>query len=485
MVYFSNIFNIDENILDEYGAFNISLLNDMPLFIDPFLLYASEKVEYQELHNGIIKYLSFLKKKAADGQLSDEKIARWYVFPEVKENWLGYSECGNSGSGLGKKFGKAMSSAIVNFYNDIGKETITHSSHLEKLSLFKSGVGRDNISDFTCNIIKKYLLDYTQNFATKYLNSNLCTKISVKKVYFDYEKESWMSSTYYLPYFNNGYIILTPKDILTKDENWINFTDMKNQILQIADSIPNEELRDRINDTYLRSLPPKPKENDVSKAVELLVSKFPEIMDYYIKIKENEKEDAILSASSIVNNADNMYIKNIKQLIYQLKNTTDFYQLESLGTFEVTRQRVLFLKDVIENKDGYKLLYSNGKPISKEKDLQLLFKFTWFASIFDVNAEVNNGRGPVDFKVSMGNIDKTLVEFKLAKSTKLEQNLANQVKVYEAANNTHQSLKVIMFFTEDEKNRVEKILTKLGLENDKNIILIDAINNKISASNVK
>lgn len=485
MVYFSNIFNIDENILDEYGAFNISLLNDMPLFIDPFLLYASEKTEYQELHNGIIKYLSFLKKKAAAGQLSDEKIARWYVFPEVKENWLGYSERGNSGSGLGKKFGKAMSSAIVNFYNDIGKETISHSSHLEKLSLFKSGVGRDNISDFTCNLIKKYLLDYTQNFAKKHLNSNLCKEISVKKVYFDYEKESWMPSTYYLPYFNNSYIILTPKDILTKDENWINFTDMKNQILQIADSIPNEELRDRINDTYLRSLPPKPKENDVSKVVELLVSKFPEIMDYYIKIKENEKEDAILSASSIVNNADNMYIKNINKLIYQLKNTTDFYQLESLGTFEVTRQRVLFLKDVIENRDGYKLFYSNGKPISKEKDLQLLFKFTWFASIFDVNAEVNNGRGAVDFKVSMGNIDKTLVEFKLAKSTKLEQNLANQVKVYEAANNTHQSLKVILFFTENEKNRVEKIITKLGLENDKNIILIDAINNKISASNVK
>ena len=38
MVYFSDIFNLDESILEEYGAMNISLLNDIPLFIDPFLL---------------------------------------------------------------------------------------------------------------------------------------------------------------------------------------------------------------------------------------------------------------------------------------------------------------------------------------------------------------------------------------------------------------------------------------------------------------
>lgn len=83
-----------------------------------------------------------------------------------------------------------------------------------------------------------------------------------------------------------------------------------------------------------------------------------------------------------------------------------------------------------------------------EKDLQLLFKLTWFATIFDVNAEVNNGRGPVDFKISKGDLDKTLVEFKLASNSKLKQNIANQVQVYEAANNTNQSMKVILYFNE-------------------------------------
>ena len=73
MVYFSDIFNIEESILEEYGAMNISLLNDIPLFIDPFLLYASEKAEYNKLHESIIDYLCFLKEKAS-GNISKEKI---------------------------------------------------------------------------------------------------------------------------------------------------------------------------------------------------------------------------------------------------------------------------------------------------------------------------------------------------------------------------------------------------------------------------
>lgn len=39
-------FEVDESVLDEYGAVNISIVNDLPLFIDPFLLFNSDKDEY-------------------------------------------------------------------------------------------------------------------------------------------------------------------------------------------------------------------------------------------------------------------------------------------------------------------------------------------------------------------------------------------------------------------------------------------------------
>ena len=48
------------------------------------------------------------------------------------------------------------------------------------------------------------------------------------------------------------------------------------------------------------------------------------------------------------------------------------------------------------------------------------------------------------------------------------------------------AFKVILFFSESELNKVEKVLSELNLTNDSDIILIDARkDNKISASNVK
>jgi hypothetical protein len=104
--FFSDFFKVDQNSLDDRGAFNISLVNDLPLFIDPFLLFNSEESEYRKLHDGIIDYLVFLKDKAASGPVVDDLLRLWYCFPEVKQNWLGFSIAGNEGSGLGIDFAR-------------------------------------------------------------------------------------------------------------------------------------------------------------------------------------------------------------------------------------------------------------------------------------------------------------------------------------------------------------------------------------------
>lgn len=115
-----------------------------------------------------------------------------------------------------------------------------------------------------------------------------------------------------------------------------------------------------------------------------------------------------------------------------------------------------------------------------------MFRLTWCAAAFDVNAEVDNGRGPVDYKISMGKANAGLVEFKLASNTSLEKNLRNQVAIYEEASNTNRSLKVILYFSDSELDKVLRILNNLGLVRNPNIILIDAnCDNKPSASKAK
>jgi len=88
-IYFSDFFNVDAEIIEEYGAINISLINDMPLFIDPFLLFNSEKAEYQEIHKNIIDYLLFLQKQAEQEPNPSKGMLRlWYNFSEVKQTAL-------------------------------------------------------------------------------------------------------------------------------------------------------------------------------------------------------------------------------------------------------------------------------------------------------------------------------------------------------------------------------------------------------------
>src|ERR1051326_4339454 len=169
-IYFSDFLDVDPATVEEYGAFNVSLLADLPLFIDPFLLFNSDKAEYQQLHAEIITYLKFLRDKSSNSELQGGLIEAWYRFPEIKQTWLGFSATSNRGSGLGRDFAQALHQNLHRVFTDFGKERVTHGSHLEKLCLISDGVGRDNISDFTTNLIHGFLLEYTQYFARTFVN---------------------------------------------------------------------------------------------------------------------------------------------------------------------------------------------------------------------------------------------------------------------------------------------------------------------------
>lgn len=276
--------------------------------------------------------------------------------------------------------------------------------------------------------------------------------------------------------------LLSPVDILTKDETWINKADMVKDFSLIPASIDNEQLRFQINNYFMSILPKKPSQKDRSLAVGRVISQYPEFVDYYIKYKEERGDQAEATSIEKVKESARFYVDNFKSLIDLLEKETEFYQTKD-DTFEESLKRVKYMKHVIEDNDGYRIFYSKGQPIKREEDLQILYRLTWFASESDVNREVNNGRGPVDYKVSRGNKDKTLIEFKLANNSQLKRNLQKQVEVYEKANDTKKSIKVILYFSEQELNKVDKILRELKLTEAQNIILIDARNdNKPSAS---
>ena len=94
--------------------------------------------------------------------------------------------------------------------------------------MIKEGVGRDKISDFTTNLIVAFLAQYTETFTKRHISEDRRRRVSIQKARFNYETESWESATYELPWYEEvrDHVLLTPKDLLTKDDTWINRADL-------------------------------------------------------------------------------------------------------------------------------------------------------------------------------------------------------------------------------------------------------------------
>lgn len=476
-VHFSDYFEVDPRILARYGAFDISLVTDLPLFVDPFLLFNSRKRIYRRLHEEIIRYLQFLRDKADEPGIAPSLLKAWYRFPEVRQNWLGFTRSGNRGSGLGGEFARALHGNLQQIFANFGNEQITKGSHLEKLCLIKEGVGRDNISDFATNLVKGFLCEYTEKFAKWHLSADQRRTVSIDRVRFNYDTESWERGQYELPWARGEHVLLTPKDLLTRGDTWINKTDLVEEFERLPAAIPNDQLRAQINNYFLRLLPRSRKKEPTTKerrhaAIET-IRRFPELIDAFIRYKEDHGADAENAAHEKVRISDQVFVEQIKAFRAELRRETLFYQISG-DTYQEAHQRIEYLKDQIENKGGQRLFYVKGVPIEREEDIHIMYQLCWFGTPSDVSREVNDGRGPADFKVSRGSADKTIVEFKLAKNTQLKRNLEHQVEVYKKASDAKRGIKVIVFFSAAERKRVTGILKELKLVDDKDIVLVDA-----------
>lgn len=472
-LYFTDFFDVSEEQLKSYGAFNISLVVDLPLFVDPFLLFDSSKPHLKKLHDEIIDYLRFLRDLSQDGFVAEARIKHLYCFREVEQNWLGFSQTGNRGRGLGMGFAQALSASLGSLFEDFGEEKITKGSHLEKLCLIRDGVGRDMISDFTTNLIKHFLCEYTQTFAVKNIDPSLLDKFSVPHAKFSPLTKTWRPETYTLPRLNDDYVLLTPREILTKDDTWINKEDYFQEYFDIPTAIGDAELRAQVNAYFRSVLPRNPGKKEEEAAIRKTTIKFPQLIDYFIKRKEQAGADARRRSLDKIQDSSAIYIEQFRKLIELLFDTTSFYS-EPLSSFGAAHEKALFLKDVIENKGGHRIFYHKGKPIEREADLQILYRLVWHSTSFDVSREVNDGRGPVDFKISRGGMDKTLVEMKLASNTALRRNLEKQVQIYQKASDAKRSIKVIIYFSYEQFQKLYLILKDLKLDQSKDIILIDA-----------
>lgn len=480
-IFFSAYFGVPREALDEYGAFDLNLLADVPLFVDPFLLFNSAKPAYQELHEGILSYLRYLKSLSGE-DLSDATIRDLFRFQEVRQNWFGYCELGNKGQGLGADFARALRLSIGRVVANTGESTGTVSSHLEKVSLIQERVGLDKISDFATNLIKDYLVQYTEAFARTHISDALCADVMVKRIRFNYETETWVDEIHRLPMFENDYVLLTPTDMLVHEETWINYSDMVARYPEIAEAVDDDVLRDKMNRYFYGALGDSVKKSDLDAARAKTLQAIPELIDIYIRLKEESGEGAVATSDEELARLRAVFVDLLSELLAGFWQDPELAGRPRMTSFDEAKYRCEVFKRWVENKGGWKNL-NDAKGHASEAQVQRLIFLALQASEFDVNSEVNNGQGPVDFKVSAGAKDSALIEVKLASNTSLKRNLQNQVEIYKKANETNYAVKLIVFYTEAEKIKVDTILNELDIVEGEWIVLVDArSDNKPSGS---
>lgn len=191
---------------------------DIPLYIDPFLLWKSPSQQDQALHTTIINsfnYLNFLLKKGK----KNEAIVNLINLSECSEVGLGVSK-----SRKGLKIGENQAAEILSLFENINEYSQFGFTHFEVIQLYIQGISKDRISDIACNFIKSFLIDYTIQQCEEY-------KIPVEGVILDHlynSKTQTFDSNIKLRLPVNPKthepIIFTPKRWL-RFSPWINFED--------------------------------------------------------------------------------------------------------------------------------------------------------------------------------------------------------------------------------------------------------------------
>lgn len=127
---------------------------DIPLYLDPFLLWKSPAQQDNALHADIVNafnYLGILYKS--------DKAAAISVLKEL-------SECEEVGLGTSKtrkgtKVGDKLATEILNTFLSIPQLNEHGYRHFEQAQLIVEGLSKDRISDIASNLIKSWLIDYT------------------------------------------------------------------------------------------------------------------------------------------------------------------------------------------------------------------------------------------------------------------------------------------------------------------------------------
>ena len=254
---------------------------DLPVGIDPFLLFKSRDPDLAALHALILNAFNAGLDAVRRDKLEE---ARYLLdFPEVAEIGLGNAtKKGKKGSGVGT----FLTELIVETLRDSPALMERGIHHIEEMQLVAVGIGPDRISDITANLIKSYLIQYTQKQAGIW-SLPLVSGVPLSHVY-DPNSMMWSDGYHDLPLnpVDSSPILLVPRR-LVRALPWINYDDFFR--LEFAAYLRAK----RVRGSLARPLKATPREAEARKKEVIAATRADvEKVDRYVMSKEATSSEA-------------------------------------------------------------------------------------------------------------------------------------------------------------------------------------------------
>lgn len=189
---------------------------DIPLYVDPFLLWKSPAQQDQALHTLLtnsFNHLGALCRKGKTGEAAEILMQA----SEAAEVGLGTSK-----NRAGKRIGERKAHEILSLFETIGAYRDAGFVHFEECQLFVEGIAKDRVSDISCSFVKSFLVDYTHQCC-----SALGIPLSdVEIECYDYKGNAFKRQRASLPVRpDNGQPVLVVPRRWLRHLPWLNFDD--------------------------------------------------------------------------------------------------------------------------------------------------------------------------------------------------------------------------------------------------------------------
>ncbi|GGH88586.1 hypothetical protein JOD43_004254 [Pullulanibacillus pueri] len=232
----TDFYNI--SLTQEEVDFAIPFLDeDIPLYVDPFLLWKSPSMQDNSLHTAItnsFNNLGYLLEKGREKEAIDILIRG--------------SECSEVGLGVSKtkrgaRIGEKTAHNILSLFKEIPQINKRGFVHFEEIQLFVDQISKDRISDISSNFLKSFLIDYTMEQCEKHSIPMVKTKI---ENLYEYRSNKFVSEDgVYLPHNpeTNESVLLVPKRWLRLIP-WISYEDYFNGYF--IKEVENKDIKSRV-----------------------------------------------------------------------------------------------------------------------------------------------------------------------------------------------------------------------------------------------